>query len=87
MEPAHFLVHLASAVAYRGDKNVTFQQMAAAESAFAVAAVRVDGNTRALEGYRHRLGRSSVDHIFMDAADNGDLECLGLCSLGISGQS
>ena len=84
MEPAHLLVHAAASVSDRGDKDFTFQQVAAAEAALAVAAVGINGNPGTLQRNGNRLGSPGVDHILMDAAQDGDLKSLGLCAFRTS---
>ena len=74
MEPAHLLIHAAASVADGGDKDLTLQQVAAAEAAFAVAAVGVDGDSGTLQRDGDRLGGRGVDDILVDAAQNRDLE-------------
>ena len=86
MEPAHLLVHTAASVSDGGDKDFTFQQVAAAEAALAVAAVGINGNPGALQRNGNRLGSRGVDHILMDAAQDGDLKSFGLCALRVTGQ-
>ncbi len=49
MEPAEFLVHGAAAVADGGHEDVAAEQLAAAETALAVAAVGIDRDGAALE--------------------------------------
>ena len=86
MEPAHLLVHAAASVADGGDEDLALQQVAAAEAAFAVAAVGVDGDAGALQGDGDRLGGRGVDDILVDAAQNRDLEGPGLGALRVAGQ-
>ena len=81
MEPAKLFIHAAAAVSDRGDKDLTAQQLAAAEAALAVAAVGVDGDAGALQRDGHRLGGIGLDHILVDTADNRDVEGLLLCPL------
>ena len=86
MEPAHLLVHAAASVSDRGDKDFTFQQVAAAEAALAVAAVGINGNPGTLQRNGNRLGSRGVDDILMDTAQDRDLKGLGLGALRVTGE-
>ena len=86
MEPAEFLVHGAAAVADGGHEDVAAEQLAAAETARAVAAVGIDRDGAALERDGDGFARPGIDHIFVNAAHDGDAKRLFLRTLRVARQ-
>ena len=86
MKPAQFLIHGAAAVTDGGYEDVAAEQLAAAETAFAIAAVGVDGNGAALERNGDGFARLCVDDILVNAAHDGDVKCLSFRALRVTGQ-
>ena len=86
MEPAHFLIHFAPPVADGRNEYISRQQLAAAEAALAVAAVGVDRDGAALERDGDGFARPGIDHIFVNAAHDGDAKRLFLRTLRVARQ-
>ena len=86
MEPAEFLVHGAAAVADGGHEDVAAEQLAAAETALAVAAVGIDRDGAALERDGDGFARPGIDHIFVNAAHDGDAKRFFLRTLRVARQ-